>query len=165
MIKKIIWTVVFVSMGMLGSLASFGIADILSGLYGWGDTVLSQLWGPNNEVFTNTENIFALVGAWGAFIVGTLFMMVLVAPLWYTWKGSVRLTPGGVTGLILSVILITVLHITPMLVTIVVSQVESLSFDDSWYGTFNMVFTWIVIAIALVGVWFGKVYERKSKKN
>lgn len=144
MIKKVIWTVVFVSMGLAGSLAGFGIGDIFTSISTWWSNSLSPLW---------TTEPKPEAAEWFAFIGGTIWTMIIVAPLWYLWKGVGIFSPKGFWGIFIRAVLIVLLYITPSIVGIVVASVDSLSADDQWFEYFNMIFTWVIIALALLGLW------------
>lgn len=144
MIKKLIWTAVFVSMALVGSLAAFGISDVWTSLRSWWDESLSPLWDENANG----------AAEWFAFIGGTIWTMILVAPVWYLWKGTGIFLRGKVIGLILRALLIVVIYLLPTIMGIVVGTVDSLSIEDAWYQAFEISMTWIIIGLALLGLWF-----------
>lgn len=139
MIKKLIWTAVFVSMGLAGTLAAFGIADIWNTVSNWWNDSLSPLW----------EHDPITTGDWFAFIGGTIWTAIIVAPLWYLWKGVGIFTKGG---LIIRTILIVLLYLLPTIMG-ALQGVGLIEEDAVWMDTFNIAVTWIIIGLALAGLW------------
>lgn len=142
--KKIIWTVIFVMMGFTGSLALFGIADIWSTVSNWWTDSLSPLWKEDPVQISD----------WFAFIGGTIWTMIVVAPIWYLWKGTGVFVRGGIFALVIRILFIVLLYFMPTLFGILSTEwAHVIGEDVSWVNTANIVITWIIIGIAILGLW------------
>lgn len=139
MIKKIIWSVVFIVMGTVGAMAGFGIANVWDALHNWWTDAMHPI------ISLNWDEIEA--GDWFSLIGGTLWAVVLVAPAWYLWKGTDIFTPDGIFGLILRILIIVVLYFAPTIYGAIDNS------DGSVHQTVDAVFTWIIIGLALLGLW------------
>lgn len=147
MIKKVIWTTVFIVMGFAGSLTLFGISDMWTTLAAWIKSMkqLSYIdWNSQSSV-ENMLPVFTFLGA-------TFWTIIVFAPLWYLWKGTGVFIYGDIFAQIVKVGLIVILYLFPTILGMCVDE-GWIDTKSNWVEITNIIIAWIVIAISLLGLW------------
>lgn len=137
MIKKIIWTTIFLLPIILGGISIYGDAGLFdsSSMIGSWISFVDKIF--NDDEF-NVGKFFAIVWL-------LIVAFIWTAPFWYAWKGTFIVGWVPLAGLFLRIGLIAILLVVPPLLT-------SLS-DSNWAANISYYLSIALIVIALLGLW------------
>lgn len=135
-------------MGVLGTvMAHFDLSNIYGAIDDWiNDSLMNLVNTAKDDAASTSELTIAAF----SFIGGTLWTMIIIAPLWYLWKGTGVFIKGGIFAFVIRVVFIVLMYLVPSLL----SFLESFEVvNEHAVNITSSVFTWVIICIALLGLW------------
>lgn len=131
-------------MAILGTIAQgFNITNIWGTMVDWWNAAFIPMF--NAGTLKEPGVIFAFIG-------GTIWTAIVVAPIWYLWKGTGIIFRGKVIGLVFRILFIMFLYFVPTLFCML-SQIPEINMKQDMLEIVLSVFNWTVIGLALLGVW------------